>query len=89
MYKVKTTASFDKQFKKLDKITQLIIMRWIKKHLVDCENPRAFGKGLTANLSGYWRYRVGDYRIIAEIVDEELVIIAINVGHRREIYKGR
>lgn len=87
MYKVKTTVLFEKQFKKLDKSVQRIIAAWIKKHLSNCEDPCSFGKGLTANLSGYWRYRIGDYRLIVEIVDSELLIIAVNIGHRSDIYE--
>ena len=87
MYSVKTTASFDKNFKKLDKSVQLIIAKWIKNHLIDCDNPRAFGKGLTANLSGYWRYRIGDYRLLAEIFDDEMIIIAIDINHRSKVYR--
>ena len=51
-----------------------------------CENPRLHGKGLTANKSGQWRYRVGDYRILAEIRDNELVLVLVEVGHRSRIY---
>ena len=59
---------------------------WIEKNLVGCENPRIHGKGLTANRSGQWRYRIGDYRLICQIQDERLVILALTIGHRREIY---
>ncbi len=87
MYRVETTAAFDKQFRKLDKSVQQLIAKWIKKHLIDCEDPRTQGKGLTANLKGYWRYRIGDYRLLVEIIDEKLVIIAVEIGHRKEVYK--
>jgi mRNA interferase RelE/StbE len=86
-YSVETTKRFDKEFKKLDRYTQMIIKSWIDKNLVNCENPRAHGKGLTSNRSGQWRYRIGDYRIICEIVDDRLVILALSVGHRSDIYK--
>jgi len=46
-----------------------------------------FGKALKGNLGDYWRYRVGNYRLIAEINDEEIIIIIIGIGHRRDIYK--
>ncbi len=85
-YEVLTTARFDKEFKKLDRYTQRMIKAWIEKNLIGCSNPRLHGKGLTANRSGQWRYRIGDYRIIAEIQDDKLVILALTVGHRREIY---
>ena len=87
-YKVNSTPRFDKEFRKLDRYTQKMIKAWITKHLVGCEDPRATGKGLTANQKGRWRYRIGDYRIICDIQDEELVILALTVGHRREIYNA-
>ena len=86
IYQIVTTDKFDKSFKKLDKQTQKIIKAWIEKNLVGCENPRIHGKGLTANKSGQWRYRVGDYRILAEIRDNELVLVLIEAGHRSRIY---
>ena len=86
-YKVETTARFDREFKKLDRYTQKMIKSWIEKNLVDCADPRAHGKGLTANRSGQWRYRIGDYRLICFIEDDKLVILAMSVGHRSDIYK--
>ena len=86
IYQIVTTDKFDKSFKKLDKQTQKIIKAWIEKNLMGCENPHLHGKGLTANKSGQWRYRVGNYRILAEIRDNELVLVLIEAGHRRRIY---
>ena len=86
-YKIVTTEKFDKAFKKLDRQTQKIIKAWIDKNLTDCENPRIHGKELTANRSGQWRYRVGNYRILAEIQDDKLVLVFIDVGHRSIIYQ--
>ena len=86
-YKIVTTDKFDKAFKKLDRQTQRIIKTWIDKNLMGCENPRIHGKGLTANRSGQWRYRVGDYRILADIRDDEIVLVLIDVGHRSRIYE--
>lgn len=85
-YNVETTARFDKEFKKLDRYTQRMIKAWIDKNLVGCTNPRTHGKALTANRSGQWRYRIGDYRLICLIEDNKLIITALNIGHRREIY---
>ena len=87
-YTVNTTPEFDKEFKKLDKFTQKILATWIDKNLEGCENPRILGKGLTSNRSGQWRYRIGDYRVIVNIQDEKLIILALEIGHRREIYKA-
>ncbi len=86
IYTVSTTEKFDKELKKLDKYTQRIIIAWIDKYLVDCENPRIYGKGLTANRTGQWRYRIGDYRLICEIEDNALIILALSIGHRKDIY---
>ena len=86
IYQIVTTDKFDKSFKKTDKQTQKIIKAWIEKNLMGCENPHLHGKGLTANKSGQWRYRVGDYRILAEIRDNELVLVLVEVGHRSRIY---
>ena len=86
-YEIVTTARFDREFKKLDRYTQRMIKAWIEKNLVGCLDPRQHGKGLTANRSGQWRYRIGDYRLICEIQDNELIILALTVGHRRDLYE--
>lgn len=88
MYKVETTDRFDREFRKLDRYTQRMIKAWIDKHLDNCPDPRIYGKGLTANRVGQWRYRIGDYRLICQIQDEKLVILALSVGHRRDVYKS-
>ena len=66
-YEVELSERFKKEFRKLDKYTQKMIRAWINKNLVGTENPRLHGKGLTANRSGQWRYRIGDYRLICNI----------------------
>ena len=86
-YKVEFTARARKQLQKMDRFDARIIATWIKDNLEGCTNPRAFGKGLTANRSGEWRYRVGAYRILALINDGTITIEALSIGHRREIYR--
>ena len=63
-----------------------LFRRWIKKNLVDCENPYVHGKGLVGNRRGQWRYRVGDYRLICDIQEQRVVILVLKIGHRRDIY---
>ena len=75
-----------KQLKKLDKQAASLIVGYIEKRLVDCKDPRAFGKSLTASHSGKWRYRIGDYRLLCLIDDEENLVTVIALGHRRDIY---
>lgn len=86
MYKVRFSERAKKDLKKMDKHTAALILGWIRKNLENCENPRAHGKALTANLSGTWRYRVGDCRLLALIEDETITILILNIGHRCEIY---
>ena len=86
MYTLKYSERAMKQLSKLDKSTQKLILTWVAKNLENCDNPRIKGKGLTGNRSGEWRYRVGNYRIICDIRDKELIILALSIGHRRNIY---
>lgn len=85
-YTVEYTSRAIKSMKKLDRSVLVMIKAWIEKNLVDTDDPRRHGKGLTSNRSGQWRYRVGDYRILAEIQEDKLVILIVEVGHRRDIY---
>ena len=76
-----------KELKKMDRYTRQLIFSWISKNLDGWKNPGSHGKALTANRSGQWRYRIGDYRLICQIQDQELIILALSVGHRREVYQ--
>ena len=86
-YHVEFTKQALKDIKKLDKPTSALILSWIRKNLEGCDDPRRHGKGLTANRSGEWHYRIGDYRLLAEIQDGRLIILMLTVGHRSEVYK--
>ena len=85
-YKVEFTQTALKDLKKMDRHTAALILGWVRKNLENCENPRLHGKGLTANRTGQWRYRVGNYRLLAEIEDSKITILIINIVHRRDIY---
>lgn len=86
MYHVEFSKLALKQLKKLDKPTAALIIGWVRKNLEGVDNPRVHGKGLTSNKSEQWRYRVGDYRIIAEIIEAEVVVLVLEVRHRKDIY---
>ena len=75
-----------RSIKKIDPYQARIIISWIEKNLVGCDNPRLRGEPLLGDMKGYWRYRIGDYRVIAEILDNLVRIEIIRVGHRREVY---
>lgn len=85
-YTVEYTEKAVKSLRKLDPSVRSFIKAWIDKNLIGCENPRIHGKGLTANRSGQWRYRIGNYRLLADIQDNKLTIIVIEIGHRSKIY---
>ena len=85
-YKIVFTEKSKKQLKKLDKHISALIIGWLEKNIEGCTNPRQHGKGLVENKSGQWRYRIGDYRAICEIQDEEIIVLVLEVGHRKEIY---
>ena len=85
-YHVELTEQARKALKKMDRQTAMMLTAWIRKNLESCTDPRQHGKGLTANRSGQWRYRVGDYRIIADIQDDKIVILILTIGHRKEVY---
>ena len=89
MWRLEFSKRADKQLSKMDSGIRRVVLAWLLKNVDGCEDPRAHGKGLAANRSGKWRYRVGDYRILCEIKDEELVVLAIEIGHRRDIYQNR
>jgi mRNA interferase RelE/StbE len=77
----------EKQLKKLDKPIQARIVDYLDDRLENCKNPRHFGEPLKANKSGLWRYRIGDYRVICEIQEHNLIVLTLAIGHRREIYR--
>lgn len=86
-YEVRFEKRAQKSLKKMDKHQAGMLMAWINKNLVGTTNPRAHRKGLTTNRAEEWRYRIGDHRIIAHIDDEKIIILILEIGHRRDIYK--
>lgn len=85
-YEVQFSDKALKTLKQIDKHQAKLILAWINKNLAGCGDPRVQGKALVGDKKGYWRYRVGSYRLIAEIDDGQVRINIINIGHRREIY---
>ncbi len=87
MYQVKFSESALKELQKLDKQTARVIKNWVVKNLVDTADPRQHEKALTGSLKGIWRYRVGDYRLFAEIQGDVLIIFIFEAARRSEAYK--
>jgi mRNA interferase RelE/StbE len=76
-----------KDLRKLGHQAQRDILAYLDERVVGGADPRRFGKGLKADLAGLWRYRVGDYRILCQITDRELLVLVVAVGHRRDVYE--
>lgn len=76
----------EKAGRKLDKTVKKRIVNFLENRLAVRENPRELGKQLMGEFSEYWRYRVGDYRILCKIADETITIIVVKIGHRRDVY---
>ncbi|MCZ9892557.1 type II toxin-antitoxin system RelE/ParE family toxin [Brachyspira hyodysenteriae] len=85
--KVSITRTAKKSLEKLDRNIQKRILDFLS-YLETLENPRVKGKSLKGELKEYWRYRVGDYRILSKIIDNELIILVIDIGHRKDIYNN-
>ena len=86
-YQVEFSKLALKQLKKMDKHTSSMIISYIKKKLVNTDNPRQHGKPLQGNQNDKWRYRVGNYRLLAKIQDEKVLITLVEIGHRKDVYK--
>lgn len=85
-WKIEFLPSTHKQLEKLDRQVQKRILGFLYHRVLPSRNPRMYGKQLTGRLASYWSYRVGDYRIIADIQDSRLTIVAVSIDHRRQVY---
>jgi mRNA interferase RelE/StbE len=85
------TVEFDdrarRELRKLDAKIQQTILRYLREPIAVAADPRRFGKPLRRNLAGLWRYRVEDYRLICRIEDDRIVVVVLQIGHRREVYE--
>ena len=77
----------EKQLRKLDRPVQKRILDWLSDRIEGCKNPRHFGEPLKGDHAGLWRYRVGNYRVLCNIQDREIIVLVLTIGHRREIYR--
>lgn len=86
-YKFIPTDEFKADLKKLDGSAVKLILKYIKNKLESSEDPKAYGKELSGNMVGLYRFRVSDYRIVAKFVKDTFIIQGLGVGHRKNIYK--
>ena len=80
------TEKAERSFRGLDKPIKQRIINYFEKRVLPSNDPRLFREALKGQLSGYWRYRVGNYRIIADIQDTQLTIIVVSIDHRKQVY---
>ena len=85
--KIEFTDSSKKQLKKIDNSNRNRILKYLFE-IESLKDPRTRGKALEQNLKGLWRYRVGNYRIVCDIVDEKVTILVVKIGHRRDVNKA-
>jgi len=87
-WKVELSAAADRDLGKLDPQHAKRILKFLFERLARLENPRSIGQGLQGQRFGeFWKYRVGDYRMVCKIEDDRVLILVLRVGHRREIYR--
>jgi mRNA interferase RelE/StbE len=86
-YQIEVSEKAKGQLSKLGKVEARRITAFLRRRLAALDDPRSTGHSLTGQLSGLWRYRVGDYRIVCDIQDNRLVVLVVELGHRGEIYR--
>jgi mRNA interferase RelE/StbE len=87
-WKIELSPAADRGLTGLDHTVARRILKFLYERVANLENPRSLGQALQGSVFGsLWRYRVGDYRIVCEIRDKELIVVVVRIGHRREIYR--
>ncbi|QJU52789.1 type II toxin-antitoxin system RelE/ParE family toxin [Herbiconiux sp. KACC 21604] len=84
-WKVETSPEFDKAFRKLDRAVAKRVLVYLDG-LLELDDPRSRGKRLSGDLGDFWRYRIGDYRLVVRVRDQQLIVVAVQIGHRSRIY---
>ena len=86
-WSIKYLKATERQLKRLDPQIRDRILRYMREHVLEVNDPYASGKALTGKWDGHWRYRVGEYRIICQILNNILVVQVVKVGHRGDVYR--
>jgi mRNA interferase RelE/StbE len=86
-----STIRFDpraeRELARLDRQVQIRILRFLRERVAPLDDPRELGEALTGPLRSFWKYRVGHYRLIVDILDDQLVVLVLRVGHRGSVYR--
>ena len=87
VWQVEFDRAADRDLRKLGSEAERLITRYLRERIATADDPRRFGRALTGDRKGLWRYRMGDYLIIASIEDDRFVVLVVTIGHRREVYR--
>ncbi len=89
-YDVEFSQSADRELRKLDPQYRRRVLKFLQERVAERDDPRSIGEALRGSRLGeFWKYRVGDYRLICRIEDARLIVLVLRVGHRREVYRVR
>jgi mRNA interferase RelE/StbE len=86
-WKIEFDPAAQREFDRLDKTVARRIFKFLYERVGRLDNPRKIGERLQGTLSEFWKYRVGDYRLICTLEDDRLLVLVLRIGHRREIYR--
>ena len=86
-WKVEWDDRARRELRRLDKQVQREILTYLSKRIATAEDPRRFGKPLRHELQGLWNYRIGNYRAICQIENNQLIVLVLAIGHRRQVYQ--
>ena len=87
VWRVEFDRAAVRDLRKLGVDAERRVLRYLRERISGSDDPRRFGHALTGDRQGFWRYRVGDLRIVAAIEDDRFVVLVVTVGHRREVYR--
>lgn len=87
VWRVEFDRAAVRDLRKLGVDAERRVLRYLRERIAGSDDPRRFGHALTADRKGLWRYRIGDYRVVAAIEDDRFVVLVVTVGHRREVYR--
>ena len=86
-WRVEFESQAEKELSRIDPQYARRILKYLNERISTDEDPRRFGDPLRYELTGLWKYRIGDYRVICDIQDEVLLVLVVRIGHRRHVYK--
>jgi mRNA interferase RelE/StbE len=86
-WKIEFAASAEKELAKLDRTMIRRILGFLHERVAKADNPRSLGKALKGPLGDFWKYRVGDYRMVCDIQDQEIMVLVVRVRHRSKVYR--